>query len=352
MYLYIYSDDIKTFRCRLGGTFHMRPCVLNQYPQNMTKFSHLKKVVVGYDEPDSTYILQMFNDLARSNSSLIMMGDSVLQQLLYGVSCEAEREHMLPYNIGIRRHYEHMPVSIVKRNITMKINIPILFETVNRYNNENHAKSSKFLELHKDTIENHMVVLNAGLWYNTVNDEMQDPDIGMNATLDRYGYSYQQWYIDEMISFLKSFDEFAIQYPKKTFSIVYISTTAQHYNSSNGYFHKNYSYIDNNHTTAGGKCFAYNSLKNSQNPAADWRNALMYAHVLPSDTMKTLRSRNNTQFSIIDMHTLTKPLHDIHPIQGGTGDCTHYCYTPMLYQPIYHELSMISSRLPDSTYRE
>jgi hypothetical protein len=58
---------------------------------------------------------------------------------------------------------------------------------------------------------------------------------------------------------------------------------------------------------------------------ADWRN----------QDIRKIIEENNFQIKIIPFYNITLPLWNMH-VNGHLRDCTHFCWTPMLYQYLFH----------------
>ncbi|KAJ1419895.1 hypothetical protein B484DRAFT_453246 [Ochromonadaceae sp. CCMP2298] len=63
-------------------------------------------------------------------------------------------------------------------------------------------------------------------------------------------------------------------------------------------------------------------------PQADWRNR---------DIERIVSEKGLFMIKIIPFYNLTAPLWDAHP-SGHLKDCTHFCWTPMLYQSVFHRM--------------
>ena len=55
-------------------------------------------------------------------------------------------------------------------------------------------------------------------------------------------------------------------------------------------------------------------------------------------------SVDNLHLSVVHLRSLTAPLYDMH-MHTDSADCTHYCVTPMMYQPAFWELEQATSLL-------
>lgn len=61
----------------------------------------------------------------------------------------------------------------------------------------------------------------------------------------------------------------------------------------------------------------------------DWRN---------NDVKNTLANEDLRHIRVIPFHKYTMPLHNMHPTSPQSEDCTHFCYFPQMWQPVWHVL--------------
>jgi hypothetical protein len=163
----------------------------------------------------------------------------------------------------------------------------------------------------KDSV---VVVINMGIWYNSH---------------DEYVYA-----LDRLTSLLLSLTRVWEHHPRaKYIAIVLAETTAQHFHTRNGYFNRK---VYEN-TSRSAFCAPIT------NPIDDWRNDVLWSYV-NGKWGHEITSLSHVLLDVLPMKALTQDLADIH-LRQRRHDCTHYCYTPMLYQPIYSSLLNISERL-------
>jgi len=76
--------------------------------------------------------------------------------------------------------------------------------------------------------------------------------------------------------------------------------------------------------------------------AADWRNGEIW-DLFPAIVEKWSKLPN---LHLTPLHTrsLTMSRHNFH-MHTDAPDCTHYCYTPYFYQPLYHEMLVAALKL-------
>lgn len=61
----------------------------------------------------------------------------------------------------------------------------------------------------------------------------------------------------------------------------------------------------------------------------DWRNI---------DVLHAIENENLQHIRMIPFHKATMPLHDMHPTSSESEDCTHFCYFPQMWQPVWYAL--------------
>eukprot|EP01033_Poteriospumella_lacustris_P019958 gene19958-14535_t len=104
--------------------------------------------------------------------------------------------------------------------------------------------------------------------------------------------------------------------------IFYRETAAQHWNHTEmGYYDVSY----REETANNGSCvpIADNRL------GLDWRNEDVY-HMIDNEDFHHIR--------MIPFHLATMPLYNMHPTGPRVQDCTHYCYFPQMWQPVWYAL--------------
>jgi hypothetical protein len=74
----------------------------------------------------------------------------------------------------------------------------------------------------------------------------------------------------------------------------------------------------------------------------DWRNDLIWK-LLPS-IEEMYMQLDNIHLSVVHTRALTEPLYNMH-MHTDNADCTHYCVSPMLYQPLFFELANAALKL-------
>lgn len=119
-----------------------------------------------------------------------------------------------------------------------------------------------------------------------------------------------------------------LDHPGHTIKVLWRETSAQHFPTPNGYW-------------PGVKYSANLKLQCTaiQDPSlqADWRNRAI-ENIILQKNLFTIR--------IVRFYNVTLPLWSAHP-NGKLRDCTHFCWFPMLYQYIFHQMRDIAKALPN-----
>jgi hypothetical protein len=284
----------------------------------MANHTYLFKVIEGYDDPNQNYLKAFIDILNTTNSSFMLHGDSVHGRFFQeAISCELERlEHTHSYRLPFGNVYI---TGILERTA----GAPILYRLVGRL-------SPRVIEedlLNLLTLSKNIVyVFNNGLHFR--NDNL---------------YSTFQNQIDlrnalnETFSFL---DHFASKFNDSKFTFLYLETSAQHWEYNINVRQGSVWHI--NPLKTGYFAGKFSELKCSPildtSAENDWRNY---------EVWKLLEQGNffqgsNIHFEVIPFRSLTEDMWDTH-MGGDYADCTHFCWSPMMFQPVFKTLLLAIS---------
>eukprot|EP01040_Poterioochromonas_malhamensis_P001486 gene1486-1574_t len=141
-------------------------------------------------------------------------------------------------------------------------------------------------------------------------------------------YNSREKFRIEMPFFLQWLEEIANDPHHKNF-VYYRETAAQHWNhTNNGYYDREYSHDQFNN----GTCVPLADAT----PILDWRNIDVY-NLLEKNKLKKIH--------MIPFHELTMPLYNMHAGNSRFQDCTHYCYLPQMWQPIWHQIYSATKKM-------
>jgi hypothetical protein len=286
--------------------------------------SSFRKSIKLFDDPNNSYLKEIFQVLNRLNSSLLMIGDSAMIQFGEYLACELRR---LQFDVSTSKHRLPIAISLPNKYISTRKNndnniVPVHFHLARLADNYTiNSVSNKIKEIIVTEGNTITILMHIGLWYN-------DNDYQYLRNRPTYQTHMKLWY--DML------DSFGSQFPNKTFIIFRYEVSAQHWNNSGSSISNGY--IPRFNTPDGRTRFS--SKVNcapiiNTSRELDWRNydvdQLLYSSVSSSNKYF---SHPNTYFTTFPFRKLTLDLWDIHATREEE-DCTHFCLTPMLYQPVF-----------------
>eukprot|EP01038_Epipyxis_sp_PR26KG_P015100 gene15100-20318_t len=309
-------------RCRIGNTWPSRSSFCSSYDLPFINRTHFRKVVHGYDDPTTKPLESFFLKLGLEHGALLLIGDSVMQQFFNAIACELEREQIWnnPSKFTNTDEIQHVKINVNNSQTHFPSNhkvvnsVPIkflpLYHFVNgKYDRVANASMNslkhnieQYISLHSSLV----IVLNMGLHY------INNPEAHFTRA------DYQQ----QMTVALQYLDHMAVANPMKNIKIFFRETSAQHFPTPNGYWP--------------GQRYSSN-LKlgcvpiQDPSPEADWRNR---------DIEQIIITHKLYKIQILRFYNITVPLWSEHP-NGQLKDCTHFCWSPMLYQPLFHQLNIV-----------
>lgn len=303
------GEKLKPIRCRIGNSWPTKSgfCSSTDIPYAERVF--FQRAPENYDKPNEKPLLDLFTTLAKENSSLLLIGDSVMQQFFAGIACELEREGVWNDPDQFTNTDEIKLVSIDSTLPSVPVRFLPIYHFVNsrfdRVANASMHNLRKGAEEFLSRYDGVTILINMGLHY------VSNP-VAHFTRLD---------YQSQMTIALHYLHELSIKDPKKKVRVIWRETSAQHFPTSNGYWP--------------GVRYA-SSMKlacvpiNDTSPGADWRN---------EDVAAIIRA-NKFNIRIIPYYEVTLPLYSMH-VNGHMRDCTHFCWSPMLYQSLFHDLANV-----------
>ena len=159
-----------------------------------------------------------------------------------------------------------------------------------------------------------VIVLQAGTWYHDLRKFRTD--------------------MTELFALLQSVARLFSE-RKRFATLVWAEQVAQHWPSVNGYYR----------SSKGIKLKPLCPIIANTTPEADWRNDFIWETFLQGAWGEEVAQLfPYVDVAVLNFRALTSDLSDMH-MRQMKKDCTHYCYTPMLYQSIYHQISMVAKQL-------
>lgn len=305
-------------RCRAGNSWPSKGEYCSPEDIPFSDRNNLRRAIVGYDDPSKHPLKAFFKGLAKERSSFLMVGDSVMQQFFGALACELEREGVWAdparFTNTDEMRYAGFPVTDPGEDKEKIYEVPMKFAPIYHFVNGRWDRIANASMHHlrknvEDFLNGHdglTVLINMGLHY------VSNP----------IAHFTREDYISQMTGCLVYLNDIAKEYiPKgKKVRMLWRETSAQHFPTPNGYWP--------------GVKYA-SEMKLQCNPiedttaAGDWRN---------SDVRAIIENNKLEHISIIPFYNVTLPLWSSH-VNGHLRDCTHFCWSPMLYQSLFHALA-------------
>lgn len=309
------GETVPPVRCRVGNSWPSKGGFCSAVDIPYTERKNLRRSVVGLDDPGQAYLRELFTSLSREKGMLLLVGDSVMQQFFGAMACELEREGIWkdPSKFSNTDEVRHVTITPpVANSSSPAASVPIKFVPIYHFVNgrfDRVANASMFA-LRKNVdeyIRDHdslLILINMGLHY------VSSPI----AHFTRADYRAQ------MTAALSYLNGVAHAYPTRRVRVIWRETSAQHFPTPTGYWP--------GARYAPGMKVGCVPIK-EPGPEADWRNA---------DIRDIVRVHNLDRVKIAPFYNITVPLWSEH-VNGHLRDCTHFCWTPMLYQSLFKFLA-------------
>ena len=305
-------------RCRAGNSWPSRGGFCSAVDTPYSQRISLRSALKGYDDPSRSRLREFFLSLQRQKGSLLLVGDSVMQQFYSAIACELEREGVWADPSQFTNTDETKYVDVMgntgsnsHKEGAVAIKFTPIYHFVNgRYDKVANASMVALKKAIGEMTKSHdalVVVLNMGLHYlnNPVKDFSRKDYISQMSMCLRYLHTRA--------------GELLVQQGKRML-VVWRETSAQHFPTPSGYW-------PGLRYAAGMKvgCVPIADVS----PAGDWRN---------SDIAEIIRRHAlGDRVRVMPFFNVTAPLWDQH-VNGHKQDCTHFCWTPFLYQSSFQYL--------------
>lgn len=291
------SDGKQSFHCRVTGGVHNGQMCREAGDTSMYERSFLRKAVKGFDDPSYHPLHTIVNHLTDRNLSLILVGDSIIGGVSAAFNCELFREGLKDFDWS--SHVNVIRYGFNTNNSLDELRgFPIALMLIREQKDPIVLK--KYLTrlfAEQLTVKSGVVLLlNFGVHYN-------DAD--------------RQSYRTHMSNLFNSLENATVAYPSKRFIFVWLESSAQHFQGGQGN-----GYYQLNKTQCG-------PIRNTSREA-DWRNAEVDSILQGAAFFE----QPNVLFRVAPFRSLTEPLYDTH-VRGNYEDCTHFCWSPMMYMPVF-----------------
>jgi hypothetical protein len=315
------GKPLPPIRCRAGNSWPSKGEYCSPEDIPFSERKNLRRAIKGYDDPKSKPLQTFFQGLAQEQGAFLMVGDSVMQQFYGALACELEREGIWSdpshFTNTDEMKYVEFPIKNHETNEIKKYGVPIKFAPIYHFVNGrwDRVANASMHHLKKnvgDLLHSHKsltILINMGLHYVSnpiAHFTRNDYIIQMTVCLD---------YLNNIVKEYKKKD--------KIVRIMWRETSAQHFPTSNGYW-PGVKYANE-------MKLACEPIKDTSSNSinGDWRN---------SDINNIINKYKLEHIQIVPFYNVTLPLWSSH-VNGHLRDCTHFCWSPFLYQSLFHELA-------------
>lgn len=305
-------------RCRLGNPlYHVRLSIGS--PVNMQVLPHLSQVIAGYDDPSRSYLKEFLTVISQRDFSILMVGDSSMQQLANFMTCEEERIGIHPFEFV--QYRQKVKVDGVEVHVDVQKIVMFDESNVQKLYNFSHT-------ILKENQKNLFLIINTGLWYTE-----------KNSYADDVKHLFQE--LEHIMLLAKQMH--------KLITIVWMESPAQHFATPSGYYTnqteaRNRVRVKSVNMTCPSLLDRDLFYNEEDEYESDWRNDIIWKQYILGPFGQHISQLDFAQLGVLNLRAVTRQLYDIHIRESAMrdADCTHFMFTPMLYQFIYHQLLNIS----------
>jgi len=321
--------------CSVGMGSNNFPC----YPPFVSRKS-FRRGLVGYTNASLTPLIDAFQRFARTNTSVVFIGDSTMRQKLQALECELYREDggvkLRGSMAGILPCHTPLVVTLRDGSTVDLHGISMGPNSVNCLKGglgkrDPHGgvfeNARDIIRKLNDQGRKVFVLANVGLWYN--DDEL----------FDRIIPGILDWLVT------------VAEETKVKNIVTWHETMSQHWPNTigSGYFYKPYAEAKETGWGDGSVDIEGMPIEDFQVPTCctsitntssgtDWRNEMVRKHL-------SEKSRGDKIYIVpfVEATRETPDMHVCHP--RYKYDCTHYCYWPLLWQILWSEIDRLSLSL-------
>jgi hypothetical protein len=285
---------------------------------------------VGFESPDTSAAPRLVKWLARYNMAMLFYGDSMSAQPWGALTCELERNG---FTVVMHKQQEHFVCFEAARSVSGMNSTKGRRESVHIcYKHGAIGAPWAFYKADWAAAEGTIDYLSKDLAYDGV---ALVANHGKRSMLRRLiqgvimfaGLHFNQndkaLMLEHTPLFLAWLKQIAMDTTRRNV-VIWRDTTPQHFPSPSGYFVEH---------VEGEDSLPYNCLPiANQSSAVDWRNKI---------PLNELSTGAYDPVELLEIHDTLEPFWDMH---HHSGDCTHFCYSPVLWQPMWHRLYRILER--------
>jgi hypothetical protein len=310
--------SLRPIRCRAGNSWPSKSGFCSSSDIPFSERKNLQRTLEGYDDPTDEPLRRLFTILSKEKGSLILIGDSVMQQFFGAMACELERNGIWSDPNYFRNTDEVRFVEILDKNTggavydNKGVSLP---PVAVKFTPIYHLVNGRWDRMVNASM--HRLRLSVDDFLNKFESVMIMVNMGLHFVGNPVPHFSPADYNSQMTYLLQYLHNIQNGRPEKKLRTIWRETSAQHFSTTTGYWP--------------GQRFA-DSMKlgcfpiTDPSPQGDWRN---------TDIENIIAKNNLYRVKIAPFFNLSVPLWNMH-VNGFKHDCTHFCWTPYLYQSLFH----------------
>ena len=258
----------------------------------------------------------------RNKTSLVFLGDSLMYQMADAFVCEAFRENRKK---GAKVIGNRFLALYAPSKLLLSIDEEI----------ENIDISIYFIRLNSIGSRSDFI---SNIWNPSIVRILNESSSVLLITNIGLYYHEQKLYEKELLEYIEFLHE-QVRLLNGQLSVFFRETSAQHWSDGNGYYDKLRNSTSNSRHRGGSDQFIPLNclqLQEEEVKRTDWKNSILrdvLARSRYDDTIHYLKGFMDITTPLFNMHNEVVNTTDI-----GAMDCTHYCYFPSMWMPMFTQL--------------
>lgn len=281
------------------------------------------KYLVGFDSPLDSPLTRAIQKMLTRNQSMIFIGDSLMLQLFEALICQLHRENFVLHERSVDKKCHWIIEAQLSHNTP---SLPIHFLRIGTLETINICPQNR-----------HKSINGTGTWpyaHNIISNLSTIGEVFLIANIGVW-YNNPELYLKDLTVFLHFLD--SITRSKSQSNFLFLETFPSHWNTPSGYYptRKNLPSMPRENLVLSGRC-CYPIINSSL--TLNWRNSIL---------SEIVASNNLSSLSVLPTYEILFHHEHMHRcdirIPPEKWDCTHYCYSPTLFQYIWSIIEVVAT---------
>lgn len=316
------GDRSRYLGCHVGMGYHGVPCFAP-----LAGRSGFLSGFEGFTDASARPLERLVHGLVRGNASLVLIGDSLMRQRWQWLECEFKRENAANQVFSV--------LGSLKEKLPCRTHARLRVHDSTRFVDLFSLALTELRARCGPELGRISHLENTNLIVQQINERNQSALILVNVGL---WWSDRKRFADAMPSVAEWLQGLVRMHPRN--QVVFVESTAQHWLAPDGSGYYGHGYHAKQHgleaeaanlsaTDAHSWHTKVACRASNLTEALDWRNSIASQALRSAGPRVRFFGLNGTTARLADMHIS-------HPHKV---DCTHYCYAPLLWQPLWHLLA-------------